>query len=107
VDGIEIVASPFPALLTGPYAGAELSAPARAAASATFAALSAVVSSIGSAVSADVQVFVLVGRTHQHANRDVLVESDLLPVRLRRSGTAIDARGAAPAEQPGTASAPG
>jgi len=86
VDGIEIVASPFPALLTGPYAGAELSAPARAAASATFAALSAVVSSIGSAVSADVQVFVLVGRTHQHANRDALIEGNPLQVRPVRPG---------------------
>ena len=33
-----------------------------------------------------------VGRTYQHANRDALVEGDLLPVRLRRSGTAKDAR---------------
>jgi hypothetical protein len=26
-----------------------------------------------------------VGRTYQHANRDVLIEGDLFPVRLRRS----------------------
>ena len=32
------------------------------------------------------------GRMYQHANRGVLVEGDLLPVRLRRSGMAIDAR---------------
>jgi hypothetical protein len=29
-----------------------------------------------------------VGRTYQHANREVLIEGDLLPVRLRRSGMA-------------------
>jgi hypothetical protein len=35
---------------------------------------------------------VSVGRTYQHTNRDVLIEGDLLPVRLRRSRVKMAAR---------------
>jgi len=38
-----------------------------------------------------------VGRTYQHANRDVLVEGDPLPVRLRRSPARKAVRWPAPA----------
>jgi hypothetical protein len=37
-----------------------------------------------------------VGRTYQHANRAVLIEGDLLPVRLRQPGMPKEARWAAP-----------
>ena len=61
------------------------------------AALAADVPSLKQSHSGSDLVFVLVGRTYQHANRYVLVEGhrDPLPIHLRSSAVRIAARSAA------------